>query len=135
MNSVRNSTKPTCPQSSARKTQQARVLRLLIEAHGEWVSLPEILALGIAQYNARIFELRRLGFLVENRTETDTRMGARHSWFRLLNPSASVAPSDPKIAPVSLLAKSADWYESTTGKPRPIDPPLGPGPLFGSAAR
>lgn len=65
-----------------RKTQSAAVLRLLIDAHGSWVPLPEILALGIAQYNARILELRRLGFVIENKTERVN--GARHSWFRLV---------------------------------------------------
>lgn len=64
-----------------RKTQSAAVLRLLIDAHGSWVPLPQILALGIAQYNARILELRRLSFNIENRTERVN--GARHSWFRL----------------------------------------------------
>jgi hypothetical protein len=67
------------------KTQSAAILRLLVEARGAWVSLPEVMALGIAQYNARIFELRRLGFTIENRTETDPGTGARHSWFRLVN--------------------------------------------------
>jgi hypothetical protein len=53
---------------------------MLIEARGKWIPLPEIAACA-AQYNARIFELRRLGFAIENRTkEID---GVRHSWFRL----------------------------------------------------
>jgi hypothetical protein len=71
-----------------KKSQAAAVLRLLIDAHGSWVPLPAILALGIAQYGARILELRRLGFVIENKTERVA--GARHSWFRLLNsPSQS----------------------------------------------
>jgi hypothetical protein len=49
------------------KTQRSKILALLVQARGAWVPLPDILALGIAQYNARIFELRRLGFAVENR--------------------------------------------------------------------
>jgi hypothetical protein len=69
-----------------RKTQSAALLRLLIDAHGSWVPLPQILTLGIAQYGARIHELRRLGFAIENRTERVN--GARHSWFRLLNSPA-----------------------------------------------
>ncbi len=69
-----------------RKTQSAAILRLLIDAHGSWVPLPEILKLGIAQYNARILELRRLGFTIENKTQGVN--GARHSWFRLLNSPA-----------------------------------------------
>ena len=74
-----------------RKTQSAAVLRLLIDAHGSWVPLPELLALGIAQYNARILELRRLGFAIENRTQRIN--GARHSWFRLVN-----SPAQPETA-------------------------------------
>jgi hypothetical protein len=57
----------------------------LIDACGGWVPLPDILALGIALYNARIFELRRLGFFIENRTEEID--GVRHSWFRLVSSS------------------------------------------------
>ncbi len=64
-----------------RKSQSAALLRLLIDARGSWVSLPQILKLGIAQYNARILELRRLGFNIENKTERVN--GARYSWFRL----------------------------------------------------
>jgi hypothetical protein len=76
------------------KTQRAVILRLLLDARGAWVHLPEILWFGIAQYNARIFELLRLGFDVENRTETDPNTGARHSWFRLVK-TASQAPQKP----------------------------------------
>jgi len=72
-----------------RKSQGAALLRLLIDAHGSWVPLPQILALGIAQYNARILELRRLGFLIENKTERVN--DARHSWFRLVNSPAQSA--------------------------------------------
>ncbi len=71
------------------QSQAAEILRLLIDAHGSWVPLPEILKLGVAQYNARIFELRRMGFLIENRTQRVN--GARHSWFRLVNSPAQVA--------------------------------------------
>jgi hypothetical protein len=80
------------------KTQRARILRLLIDARGDWVPLPEIMACA-AQYNARILELRRLGFNVENRTErTD---GARHSWFRLI----ALPPAFPsKPEPAKLFA-------------------------------
>ncbi len=71
------------------KTQAAALLRLLISARESWVPLPEILKLGLAQYGARIHELRRLGFAIENRTERVN--GARHSWFRLVNRPAESA--------------------------------------------
>ena len=61
----------------------AALLRLLVDADGSWVTLPQILTPGIAQYNARILELRRLGFVIENKTERVN--GTRHSWFRLVS--------------------------------------------------
>lgn len=64
-----------------RETQRDKILRLLQERHGDWVPLPEILALGAAQYGARILELRRQGFQIQNRTEH--RNGKVHSWFRI----------------------------------------------------
>jgi hypothetical protein len=49
------------PESSS--TQRARILRLLIEVKGGWVPSPEIAACA-QQYNARLFELRRLNFRI-----------------------------------------------------------------------
>jgi hypothetical protein len=95
------------PQS---KTQRAAILRLLMNARGAWVPLPEILALGCAQYNARIFELRRLGFQIESRTK---RAGeVRHSWFRLV---ASLTPS----APTPKAEPAPEWNDRprSTGLP------------------
>jgi hypothetical protein len=85
------------------KTQRARILRLLIDAHGSWVPLPKILALGIAQYNARLWELRRLGFVIENKSESVD--GTRHSWYRLVSsptppaPTPAQKPEPPKPSP------------------------------------
>ena len=61
-----------------RNRQCSQILSVL--ARGGWVPLPEITNCA-AQYNARIFELRRLGFRIENRTRKVN--GQRHSWFRL----------------------------------------------------
>jgi uncharacterized protein (UPF0248 family) len=64
-------------------TPRKAIERLLefFQAHqGEEIPLPRILALGIAQYNARILELRRAGHMIENRTEYDGMV--KHSWFR-----------------------------------------------------
>jgi hypothetical protein len=63
-----------------RKTQRSAILKLLIAAHGQEVPLPRIADLA-AQYNARLFELRRQGFRIINRTRTID--GVKHSWFRL----------------------------------------------------
>ena len=81
-----------------RKTQRAAILRLLIDARGGWVSLPQILDLHISQFGARIFELRRAGFRIENRTERDD-SGVVHSWYRLVAfPGAPPPPPKPEPA-------------------------------------
>lgn len=61
--------------------QQQKILALLRSKEGEWVSLPEILALGVAQYNARIHELRGQGYEITNRTRVED--GIKKSWYRL----------------------------------------------------
>jgi hypothetical protein len=71
-------------------TQRGRLLGLLVGARGSVVPLPKILALGIAQYNARIFELRRLGFSIQSYKE-----GGR-SFFRL-----APGPSMPTPVPIA----------------------------------
>lgn len=93
-------------------TQAEKILELLRSAHGTWVPLPEILALSIAQYSARIFELRRRGFNIQNRTETED--GVRHSWFRLVN--SAPAPEPPKPEPPKPVS---DWQDRprVTGLP------------------
>jgi hypothetical protein len=65
--------------------QRDRLLDLLKRRHLQWIPLPDILALGIAQYNARIYELRRIGYGIENKQEGD------HSWFRLVTTLAPAA--------------------------------------------
>ena len=87
-------------------TQRTRILRLLIDARGAWVPLPDILTLGIAQYGARILELRRLGFIIENKT--DRMDGARHSWFRLIASPAPKPKPDKLSAPETLFDLSRD---------------------------
>jgi hypothetical protein len=79
----------------SRKSQRARILGLLLDAHGAWVPLPEILELHISQFGARIFELRRLGFLVENKIQRDD-SGTVHSSYRLVTGPASAKPEPVK---------------------------------------
>ncbi len=52
-------------------------------AFGRALRLPEIMALGIAQFTARIFELRERGFVIENEMERDSegRVLSRY-WLR-----------------------------------------------------
>lgn len=69
-------------------SQRERLLRLLEENAGHWVDLPQILGLGIAQYNSRIFELRRQlgpsGYRIESRVLHSN--GRVRAFFRLLPP-------------------------------------------------
>ena len=59
---------------------QKKVLRELFEAHPhQEVSLLQILNTHVAQYNARIHELRRDGMTIDNRTETID--GEKHSFY------------------------------------------------------
>ena len=66
-----------------RSSQRDRILRRLEEREGRWVPLYEILPLA-AQYGARLFELRRMGYRIENRVERCN--GVVRSWFRLVAP-------------------------------------------------
>ena len=68
---------PHEPQNAARRNPTRG-----FDAKGGWVPLPEIQR-HAAQYNSRLFEIRRLGFTVENRTERDEN-GNVLSWYRLL---------------------------------------------------
>jgi hypothetical protein len=66
--------------NSAHLTGQARRLHVFLATRAnQWIALPEILGLGIAQYNARIHELRQQGYTILNKTER--KEGQRHSWF------------------------------------------------------
>lgn len=77
-----------------RATQRGEILGLLIAARGEWVPLATITDCA-AQYNARIFELRRLGFRIANRTRLVN--GTKHSWFRLeLQTPTAASPKEKK---------------------------------------
>lgn len=77
--------------SGTYENQRQQILTLLASAHSGhswtgctndqcgWVPLPQILSLGIAMYQTRIFELRhKAGLNVENKMN-----GPSKSWFRL----------------------------------------------------
>jgi hypothetical protein len=75
-------------------TQRAKILAELVSARGDWVPLYRVTQ-HAAQYKARVYELRRMGHVIRNRTrEID---GVRHSWFRLepggSNPTPTPAPA------------------------------------------
>jgi Helix-turn-helix domain len=78
-----------------------------------------ILSLGIPRYSARILELRRLGFQIENRLEYVN--GTCRSSYRLLDTSNSKIAQRPKSTKVT-----TDWKD----RPR-----LSGLPLFDSVVR
>lgn len=84
-----------------RETQRDRVLQLLQSYDGRWCPLPKILELNIAQFGARILELRRQGHAIENKQEKDFG-GVMHSWYRLV----------PKNEQLSLLGAPTDLVKN-----------------------
>jgi hypothetical protein len=87
--------------STQSKTQTGEILRLLIDGRGtRVVPFPEIMARA-AQYNARILELRRMGFNIENRTDRVNAM--RRSWFWLI--------SSPVPEPSELARPATKWED------------------------
>ena len=87
------------PDCNHRLTQRDRLLQLLQSRSGAWVPLPEILNLQVAQYGARIFELRRAGYQIENKQEGE------HTYFRLLGFTTPVSASkQPQSAQGELFA-------------------------------
>jgi hypothetical protein len=66
----------------SKRRQRDQILRLLIDHKGTWVPLPAILSLNIAQFGARILELRALGFNIQN--ETFWCEGKKCSRYRLI---------------------------------------------------
>ncbi len=78
---------------------------LFFSREAQWIPLPDIQALGIAQHGARIKELREdvapLGYKIENKMETG-RDGIRRSWYMLTR----LAVAEPEPA-----RKEIPWSE------------------------
>jgi hypothetical protein len=72
------------PNESKRQTQHGRILALLLTSPA-WIPLPHILALGICRHSARIFEVRRLGYVIE--MEFRTVGGQQMLFYRLRQPA------------------------------------------------
>lgn len=69
-----------------KKSQEEKILNLLKNAQWWWVSLPKIIKLWIAQYNARIYWLRRKWYNIENKIQiVKIKNGnKKHTFFRLI---------------------------------------------------
>jgi hypothetical protein len=73
----------TAEELAGRGEKLEALVKLLRNANGLEVPLPEVMAVAGAQYNARIFEARhKLGLRIVNRTEVVD--GVKRSWFRLV---------------------------------------------------
>jgi Helix-turn-helix domain len=104
--------------ADSKKTQQARILALLLRARGGWVPLSQILDLQISQFGSRILELRRSGFAIEN--EQEIVGGHRHSRYRLL-PGADRAerksPQQLTVATAGTFPQFGDIAPGSRGYP------------------
>ncbi len=67
------------------KSQEQKILSLLEENKGKWVSVSEIMRLGIACHTARITGLRYKKYTIENKTEYVDIRGRKekYSWYRI----------------------------------------------------
>jgi hypothetical protein len=63
------------------KDQALALARLFESKPNEWIPLPDILKTGIAQYNARIYDLRRPPYDMDIKNRWEIVEGVKHSWF------------------------------------------------------
>lgn len=68
------------------KSQEEKILNLLKNAEWWWVALPKIINLWIAQYNARIYWLRKKWYNIENKIQIVRvrNENKKHTFFRLI---------------------------------------------------
>jgi hypothetical protein len=113
----------TRPAPESSRTQCGRILGRLIQAHGAEVPLHEILPLA-AQYNSRIWSLRKMGFKIVTRTQE--RDGVRHSFFRLVSSPAQADIPAPRTHSADSQIRAAAPTNSTR-REREETLPLFPG--------
>ena len=126
-------------------TQNEKLDRLLSDHEGEWVPLPEVLALGIAAYSRRFEDLRKIygpqGYAIENKMERGTD-GITRSWYRKVRagyplaekPETQFSKAEPrkgshrKLAVFSLpLAPLKSWEQVCAERDRKLaesEPPF-----------
>ena len=64
-------------------TQEQKILKVLEAKINNWIPLTDILKLWIAQYNARIWGLRKKGYIIENKVKIQKNK-KRHTFFKLV---------------------------------------------------
>jgi len=66
-------------------SQTDRFITALLQAGGNWVGLPALVAAtGGYAAHSRAADARKKGYTIENRTEHDALTGKRHSFYRLV---------------------------------------------------
>ncbi len=103
------------------KTQEARILELLVRAHGAWVPAPELAAVSL-QYSSRVFSLRRAGLAIENKIENASE-GSRRGYFRLRVGLPAAVQGSPKQASNRALFTSDELRECERPSGVPDGPP------------
>jgi hypothetical protein len=99
-------------------SQVQKLRALMFGREGQWVPLPEVQALGIAQHGARFKELREelepQGYRIENKMEHGTD-GIVRSWYMLTRsaPSSSFSAEKP----------SKSWDEIVAERERKLSAP------------
>ena len=96
-------------------TQRGKILSLLIAARGSEVPLPPIRAVA-AQYNARIKELRNMGYRIPP-PRVQMVKGQRHTWYRL------VAKHEPATVRERPASPSPAMLRELQSAPTPIPTP------------
>ena len=79
--------------ATGKKTRAERLLALLCSRKGRRVTLPEVQRIAGAQHGARILELRRRGFVIENVSERVH--GETHSSYILRSGPTETPPMFP----------------------------------------
>lgn len=71
--------------SGGAPSQTDKFITCLMEAHGAWVSLPQIVqAIGGYAAHSRAANAREMGYNIENKVEYDRATGTRHSFYRIV---------------------------------------------------
>ena len=97
-------------------SQVQKLRALMFSREGQWVPLPDVQALGIAQHGARFKELREelepQGYRIENKMEHGTD-GIVRSWYKLTHPAPAPPPKSEPEKP------APEWKERprSTGLP------------------
>ena len=88
-----------------RQTQRQRLRELFEQREGQWIGLPEILSINIAQFGARLKELRDIGGMrIENMMEHGD--GTVRSWYRYMKPKGQ-----GQLFPQQRKEKGGHWLE------------------------